>query len=72
MVNSLGAGAVLDTGVDLGATFVMVPLIFGEDMLATTPSDVPPLGDPVNHNKKLLIQRNHVGSRKVPPSHTPP
>jgi hypothetical protein len=72
VVNSLGAGAVIDTGVDLGATSVMSTPILGEDILATTPSDVPHLGELVNHNKKLLFQRNHAGSKRAPPSHTPP
>jgi len=47
VVNSLGAGAVVDAGVDLGATSSMATPILGEDILATTPSDVPPLGEPV-------------------------
>ena len=42
VVNSLGAGAVVDAGVDLGATSSMATPILGEDILATTPSDVPP------------------------------
>ena len=72
VVNSLGAGAVVDAGVDLGATSSMATPILGEDILATTPSDVPPLGEPVNHNRKLLTQWNHAGSRRVPPSPAPP
>ncbi|KAJ7012392.1 hypothetical protein NC653_002444 [Populus alba x Populus x berolinensis] len=71
VVNSLGAGTVVDAGVDLGATSSTVPLILGEDILATIPTDVPPLGEPVNHNGKLLIQRNHAGSRRIPPSPAP-
>jgi hypothetical protein len=42
VVNSLGAGAVVDAWVDLGATSSMETPILGEDILATTPSDVPP------------------------------
>jgi len=44
VVNSLGTGTVVDAGVDLGATSSMAPSILGDDFLATTPSDVPPLG----------------------------
>ena len=71
VVNSLGTGAVIDADVDLGATSCMATPILGEDILATTPSDVPPLGELVNHNRKLLIQQNFTGSKRVPPSHAP-
>ncbi|KAH8483857.1 hypothetical protein H0E87_028318 [Populus deltoides] len=55
VVNSLGTGTVVDAGVDLGATPSMAPPILEDDFLATTPSNIPPLGELVNHNRKLLI-----------------
>ena len=66
VVNSLDTEAVVDAGVDLGATLSLAPPILGEDNLVPPPSDVPPL---VNHNRK--IQQNHAGQRRVPPSPAP-
>jgi len=42
VVNSLGTGAVIDAGVDLGATSCMATLILGAASLATTPLMFPP------------------------------
>ncbi|KAJ6880942.1 hypothetical protein NC652_034075 [Populus alba x Populus x berolinensis] len=78
VVNSTSAGTVVNAGVELGATSPMAHSILREDNLVTTPAetttsvDIPLLGEPVNDNRKLLFQKNHVGSRRVPPSPAPP
>jgi hypothetical protein len=69
------AGAVVPSvcaGVVSRAVLCLAPPNPGEGILAKSPSDVPPLGDTVKSNGKHHNQRNHAGSKRVPPSPASP